>query len=389
LKVKLSRDDIVLGKPIPWNLYSEKGTLLFKKGIVINNSASLGKLLHMDLYHDYVDKSESTQNPGIEKAIPGMALDRMAVIKSSENKIDPFDQINKIADSIKIKFDTLATGKPLKLHAIMHLAEEVRLLYDTHPDESLAAVHLSYDHEYSCLQPLYCAILSEMIAKDLGFPLQTRRSLVAAALTANVGMYEYYNQLTNQNSALNEYQKKMIHSHPEKSCDILKKSGLHDSLWLTIIEQHHERPDGSGYPRGLKDGQIRPEAILVSMVDFYLSLIMPRAYRDPILSREALQRIYKTASEDDKTIISTFIRQLGIYPPGTFVKLSNNEVAIVTRRSHENAIHPKVVSIGKVKGSENFNPMVRNIMGSGIRIEDAYLFDIRQPLDLQQIWSLQ
>ena len=184
-------------------------------------------------------------------------------------------------------------------------------------------------------------------------------------------MYDYYDQLTNQNCALNVYQKK------------------NDSLWLTIIEQHHERPNGSGYPKGLSDGQIRPETILVSKVDFYLSLIMPRAYRDPILSREALRRIYKTASEDDKTIISTFIRQLGIYPPGTFVKLSNHEVAIVTRRSHKNATHPKVVSIGKVKGSENFKPVARNIMGSGIRIEDAYSFDIRQPLDLQQIWSLQ
>ena len=78
-----------------------------------------------------------------------------------------------------------------------------------------------------------------------------RATLVAAALTSDIGMREIQQALFEQTAPLSSEQKAIVSAHPNRSCELLQAAGVEDKRWLQAIEQHHERVDGTGYPKGL------------------------------------------------------------------------------------------------------------------------------------------
>ncbi len=100
------------------------------------------------------------------------------------------------------------------------------------------------------------------------------------------------------------------------------------------------RIDGSGYPHGLAGGALGALARLLAITDIHSAMIRPRAYRDALHARHALRGIFlERGRQIDDALAAAFIKELGIHPPGTFVRLHNGEIAVVTRRQ-QSAAHP-------------------------------------------------
>ena len=118
-----------------------------------------------------------------------------------------------------------------------------------------------------------------------------------------------------------------------------------DADWLAAIAQHHERPDGTGYPLG--STEVCELAIALRVADVFMSKISPRVMREAQSHQEAVRQLYQ---EDKGGPLSTaVIKELGIYPPGDFVKLACGELAVVVQRT-ANARAPIVASITDTAG---------------------------------------
>jgi hypothetical protein len=130
--------------------------------------------------------------------------------------------------------------------------------------------------------------------------------------------------------------------HCEYGVRLGKQIGLPEPV-LRIILQHHELADGSGFPNKLKGDQIDPLARIVSLVNYYDNLCNPADLAKAMTPHEALSLMFaQRRAKFDTRALQVMIRCLGVYPPGTVVKLSNDAIALVSSVNPAKPLRPWV-----------------------------------------------
>lgn len=173
-------------------------------------------------------------------------------------------------------------------------------------------------------------------------------------------MYTLSGALSTQAAGLTREQQERLHGHPQLGVDLLRRAGVDDAAWLEMVLSHHERVDGSGYPRGLRDLDIGQPARVLAIADIYSAMIRPRAYRGAIQAREAMREIFlERGRQVDPELASVLIKAVGIYPPGSFVRLASGEVAVVVART-DNASLPEIRSVVGMEGMPRAVPVARD-----------------------------
>jgi hypothetical protein len=141
------------------------------------------------------------------------------------------------------------------------------------------------------------------------------------------------------------------------------------------VLHHHERLDGSGYPHGLRGEDIPCPTRLLAIVDIYTAMLRPRTYRDAMPARMALRSIFLERGQlVDDALAAALIKELGVYPPGTLVRLANDEIGIVVRRG-EDATHPLVFRLMTAEGYRASVTVARDTREPEFRIVDAVSHD--------------
>jgi len=111
-----------------------------------------------------------------------------------------------------------------------------------------------------------------------------------------------------------------------------------------MIEYHHERHDGSGYPKGLKGDQIPIFARIAAIVDCYDAITSHRSYAKALPPSMAIKMLYEWRDVDFQAeLVEEFIQAVGIYPAGTLVELSSGEVGVVLSEYRTRRLRPKVM----------------------------------------------
>jgi HD-GYP domain-containing protein (c-di-GMP phosphodiesterase class II) len=258
---------------------------------------------------------------------------------------------------------------------------------DLDADAVLGMMHLDTASRYTIMHPLYVAILSELIGRVKRLSIAERLPLVAAALTANVSIIELQEQLQKQEGPLTDDQKAEMRLHPVKAVDMLLAIGVQDESWIATVLHHHEKIDGSGYP-GARRGDTIPLSVrILSLADTYSAMVTPRVYRTSILARDALRDIFlKRGGEMDAELAQLFIKVLGVFPPGTFVKLQNGEVGIVTRRG-ENSMKPMVHAVIGPRGAPLQASIKRDTANADYAITEMVVRDRACKLDVHRMWG--
>ncbi|WP_043319706.1 HD-GYP domain-containing protein [Microbulbifer sp. HZ11] len=115
---------------------------------------------------------------------------------------------------------------------------------------------------------------------------------------------------------------------------------------LTIVQCHKEQYDGSGYPKGLRGGQIPVLARMCGIVTFYDEATNPRGAEFPVPPSKAVAQLYDLRnSAFQEQLVVEFIQSIGLYPTGTQVELSTGEIAVVVEQSHQRRLKPKVMLV--------------------------------------------
>jgi len=136
------------------------------------------------------------------------------------------------------------------------------------------------------------ARLASALAQEMALPADTVEAIYVAASIHDLGKIYVPAEILSKPGHISDIERGIIRTHPQVGYDILKSI---DFPWpiAEIVLQHHERLDGSGYPRGLRDGDIRIEARILGLSDVVESMGSHRPYRPTLGMERALAEIRK------------------------------------------------------------------------------------------------
>jgi HD-GYP domain-containing protein (c-di-GMP phosphodiesterase class II) len=165
-------------------------------------------------------------------------------------------------------------------------------------------------------------------------------SFIKAALTMNISMLSLQAKLRAQVEPLSREQKEQIRKHPEQSANKLHLLGVKDDVWLEAVRSHHELPDGSGYPRQIKN--TNAGAVLLSVCDSFNARMAQREYRKNFTAEQAVKDLFDQGDAMYSNFTAILLGELGIYPAGSFVQLAGNQIGCSLLRG-QTAISPVVL----------------------------------------------
>jgi HD-GYP domain-containing protein (c-di-GMP phosphodiesterase class II) len=184
---------------------------------------------------------------------------------------------------------------------------------------------------YSASHSLVSAVLCHLVALELKLGLPERDNLVHAALTMNIAMTALQDQLATQIEKPDPAQQNAIQAHAATGALMLSGLGVADQQWLDIVRMHHDE-DGEKSRLSSASAAQRLARILRT-VDRYSALISPRKSREARSTNDSLRAIINSPAERNDNVGQALINVVGMYPPGTYVRLESQEIAVVASRS--------------------------------------------------------
>jgi HD-GYP domain-containing protein (c-di-GMP phosphodiesterase class II) len=367
----LPLESLALNQPVPVNIWDPKGVLLLRKGESITSEQHRGHLM----LHTPMVLAADWQAWGYSYTA---ALDRMVRGNESLSRIAALDAMVPVHHKPESGDELNATEAWADMHAalntLLHQGSEAQQFLERldrliasasnrwreHPDDSLLVlVQLLFDPRmhYSATHALLTAGLCALVGPSASMPADDQLALARAALTMNIGMTRAHDDMARQAGPLSEPQRKTVREHPQRSAEVLRQLGVTDTTWLQLVEDHHERPDGQGYPTGKSVNSTAHH--LLQMADVYVACISPRKSRGGLLSQQVARELYLGADHTPDPLGALFIKNIGFYPPGSYVRLASGEVAVVARRGAK-ANAPAVLAIVGRAGLPLGEPTLRD-----------------------------
>ncbi|MBP1926366.1 HD-GYP domain-containing protein (c-di-GMP phosphodiesterase class II) [Sedimentibacter acidaminivorans] len=315
---------MILAKDI--NLYSGDSftTILLKKGQILSN-LYINKIIYHDIPGVYI-KSDTFND---------------LIIESKINQKLESESISQIKDVYQKFKNTM--GK-IDIETIKQISIVVnKLISEILSKESLSNNIIdfkSYD-DYTYQHCLNVAVLSISTGISLGFSEYELHELGMCGLMHDIGKMLIPLSIINKPGKLTKEEFEIMKTHPINSVNQLQY--LVSSDVLRGIESHHEKIDGTGYPYGRKGNNIHRYGKILSVCDVYDALTSTRSYRKSCFPSEVIEYIMGCADTHfDYEILSKFLKNIVAYPVGTFVKLSNDKIAVVVKNYSDNIMRPLV-----------------------------------------------
>ena len=296
---------------------------------------------------------------GLE-AILGMVADRLATIGATiTTRRRERGRIDALADLLAI----LATGQPVEMGPLSSLAEAI--LDDAHQGMPLRWLYCSPEEpaRFVAAHSLTTAqVIARLIRHD---PDWRNRPLepILAALLHDVGMVRVPVEILTKPEPLDDMERRTVEAHAALGAEILTRLSPHMPWLIESAAAHHERLDGTGYPAGLRDLQIKPLVRLLAVCDTYAALASPRPHRAALEARTALTDTLLAAEKGalDRQQAERLL-QLSFYPAGTVVELADGAFGVVVathagRRDLSAPARPVVALVTDVRGQPLASPV--------------------------------
>lgn len=356
------------GMTLPYDVFDANGKLLFARGQVLRDSP---------LVRSLVDGGAWVQSE-----------DTMEYQRARAHRLDtlvmqdvPLSDIAKADTSFRLEQPSAAkvelgpreawSDLLLRLHSLLretepaNFATRLAALRDTalqrlhsHPESTLMLLVYESSQEfgdYSARHALLTLLLCDLVARQLQLSPELREALQGAALTMNYGAGEAQDRMAAQTGPATPTQRQAMAHHGDRAAQRLAQAGISDEPWLTAVRLHHEAGPGPLGSRG--DGE--KLARLLRRVDVFGARLSPRRTRPAMSGAAAARAVYLDELGQPDEAGAALIKVVGLYPPGSIVRLANGEVGIVCKRGFS-ANEPLVAALIGKSGSPLSAPVPRD-----------------------------
>jgi HD-GYP domain-containing protein (c-di-GMP phosphodiesterase class II) len=223
---------------------------------------------------------------------------------------------------------------------------------------------------------LNVSLLGIAIGIDMGLDAANVRTVGICGLVQDLGMAKVPEHIRNARRRLSPSEAVDIQRHAIHTANILEHVKGIPPLVQLVAYQVHERPDGSGYPRGREKMCIHPFARILHVADAYLAMTAQRPFRPPLMPYAAMECLVRQAEKNqvDADVVRSLLRVLSLFPIGSFVRLSDGRVAQVVRSNAHSFVRPIVAIVEDSSGSAvnaGDEAALVNLSGSELSVREA------------------
>lgn len=234
-------------------------------------------------------------------------------------------------------------GRQIDVGGSATLVESVMDSVSRNSQALLGLCKLRNFDEYTYSHSINVSVLAVVYGTQLGTPRDKLRELGLAGLFHDIGKTAVPEQILNKPNKLTREEFEVMKTHPAKGRAILHRIGGLSEDILDGVLHHHERVNGKGYPNQLTDNQLGLFPKIIGMVDVYDALTSQRCYKKGMLPSKAIALMYGLRGSDFAAEqLDHFIKCLGIYPIGSFVRLDNGLSGFVIENMAQSLLRPKV-----------------------------------------------
>lgn len=368
--IPLPARSLRVGMTLPYDVYDAGGKLLVARGQVLQDSPQVRSLVAGGAWV----RSDATLEFQRARA---HRLDTLVL------QDVPLVDIAKADSSFHLDALTLAPVKLeqgpreawsdllLRVHALLRepepldFAGRLAALRDAalkrlqaQPDATLLLLVFETSQEwgdYSARHALLTLLLCDLVARQLQLPAPLREALQGAALTMNYGSGELHDRMASQSGPATPVQRQTLAAHGDRAAQRLAQAGITDATWLTAVRLHHDAGPGPLATRG--DGE--KLARLLRRIDIFGARLSPRRSRQAMSGAAAARAVFLDEQGQPDEAGAALIKAVGLYPPGSIVRLANGEVGLVFKRGFS-ANEPLVAALLGKSGSPLSVPVPRD-----------------------------
>lgn len=272
------------------------------------------------------------------------------------------DDLQERAAILDRLYSRLADGQNISTSSVLELAEEIIESAMLDPGETVRAALVTAPRvDRLTDHVLGLACMATAIGVVLGWTRADLRSMSCAALLCDAGMMLLTVDIRRAARPLTDEETNALHRHTAISAAMLefcRASGTETALAESVqlaVHQHHEREDGSGYPLRIKSTEIHDLARVLAVADTFGGLLAPRAHRPAVPAFAALREIarYSNAGVLWDQAARALVSLVGVYPPGSLVKLSTGDVGRVVGLAESAPVDRPVVEVRRGPAGES------------------------------------
>lgn len=340
------------GMQLAHPIFNEKGQVLLNKDVVLTDRL-VKRLGELNVKYVYIQDKLSE---GIEVKETISSTIRREAVQTIESTFLSLQQEKLSEKSFLLDKDSTRFKGIIRT-----LLSEIKGNEDLLTILSDVYTYDSYIFQHSFNVTLYTLALG----MELGLSMEELETLGLGAILHDIGKIMVDEDVLMKPGRLSDHEFEQIKKHANHGFDILRQLHTIPLIVAHCAFQHHERLNGTGYPRGIKGNEMHLYPKIIAVADVFDAVTSNRVYRNAMLPHEGLEILYSGAGTlFDQTIIEAFRRAIAIYPNGMVVKLSDQRVGIVSGQN-----------VGFTE-----RPIVKVIEQDGRKLEHPYEVNLKQEL---------
>lgn len=279
---------------------------------------------------------------------------------------------------IKEVMDEIASGKSVNVKLAKEVVAACVNSILRNPDALLLLTQMKDRDQYTAQHSMNVCLLAITFGRFLNLPYTQLNELGLCGMMHDMGKMKVPLQVLNKPGGLDTEETAVMHNHTIWGYVVLNECSGMPKMAKEVALSHHERYDGKGYPRKLRGKEIKPFAQIVALVDMYDAITSNRIYQNGRSHLDALNQMIEASPYHlEPCLVESFIKCVGIYPPGSLVLLNTGEIGVVTEVNSEFRLRPKIIilldenkqpceekplDLAEVRANAHPHPVIRSVI---------------------------
>lgn len=272
------------------------------------------------------------------------------------------EAIARASRATETLYEAIRDGREAPVGPLLESVTQLVAAMIANPDAPAWAARLGGAASRDARHAVTVALHLLAVGRSIGLDRDALRSLGTIGLLADAGKARLPRALLEKPGMLSASEHTIVKEHVRLGLEAVERGGPLAAEVRAGIAQHHERLDGSGYPKGLQGDEISFWGRLAAIADSFAALVSPRPYAEALAPQEAMMSLYEWAgSSFDEALVEQFVQAIGIFPVGSIVELSSGEIAMVIGHNRIRRLEPRVVVVSDVAREPLSVPLAREL----------------------------